>query len=175
MYINKEFFKRNNLYVGAVFNKDSQMFERKIFCQKINDHKYEDILYDAPQYEMLKSGEQSNQKYAIDNLIKLEEYLFWLGVIGINKKMSAAEFKKVYYSALKDLNKLYKHAGLFEVRRVERGYKCLYAYVRDDSRPRPLSYKSFKDLEQVLELPTKPTYEEIQNSDKTFKKKMFLI
>lgn len=169
MYINKKFFERNNLYVGTVYNTKTIEFERKIFCQKTKDNKYEDILYDTPQYNSLYNGKQT---YLIEKLVNLEGYLAWLGA---SQEMSASEFKKVYYSALKNVDKLYKHAGLFEVQRVERGYKSLYAYVRDDSRPRPLSYGYFKDLEQVLELPTKPTHEEMQRSDKTFKKKMFLI
>lgn len=172
--INTNFFKKNqqlifdreNLHLGAVANNESGFLERKILCQRQNDTA-DDILFDSPLYEIGQCNKYSVvELVSLNNLLKKLEY---------PRELQIRDIKFLYYFVLSSTRILYQNAELFGARQYDRGYKGARYFGQDPINHGQIPYEDFVSLETTLELSIKPTKEEKQSSDKTFKKKMFFI
>jgi len=174
MKINKPFFlrklpltvERDNLYLGEVYNNNTEFSERKILCTSLVDC-VEDVLFEAPHYSLTEK-----EGYTVKKTVTLGLLLKYLGY---PEKLNARDIRRIYNQILSSTEILHKYYKIFGVVRVREGYMRKYAYWPSLNCSSALGYEDFCKLESLISLPTVPSELEREDERYSFQKRLFFI
>lgn len=174
MKINMQFFckrtpiiiERDSLYLGQVYNNDTENSERKILFTIWFDG-IEDVMFDSPNYCI-------NDKigYTVNNPVFLGSFLEELGY---PSRLNNRDLRRIYSQLLSSTKAIYQNCRLFGVAKVEQGYKGNYTYLPFANIAGVIDHEIFYKLEELISLPVKPSNLEKQNEQYSFQKRLFFI
>lgn len=174
MKINMPFFykkpslviKREQLYLGALYNNDFGITERKILCVKRFDG-VKDVLFKSPNYTI-----DGTSGYTVERLVQLDQFLQHLGY---SERLNAKDLRKIYRQVLSSTKTLHKHCDLFGIVKVRSGRKGEYSYWPYYQKSDIMDYEDFYNLKELISFPIKPSDLEKQNDQYSFQKRLIFI